>query len=239
MLLYDWPRGVAVSRFTPKSGPMIYGTGQSMVDYVQVTAAPTGLVAFELGIAPSKGAAARELRALIAGLASGANAVSWTFVDPDRMSWTELGLTVSAAQETAGMPWSNGLPWSNGQNWRIGPPLARLSVAAAKGATVLTIDATAWGGNVGVGTILGIVGQFGFYTVSSSRRSGATATVTVWPGLRRAAEANAAVTLQPAIAARLTGADAAQWSREAWVSGGTLTLVELPDGDLRRSAARI
>ncbi|MCW1844120.1 hypothetical protein [Prosthecomicrobium hirschii] len=239
MLLYDWPIGVNVNRFTPKSGPVVYGASQSMTDFVQTVAAPTGLVSFELGIAPCKGEAARHLRALVIGLAAGANAVRWTHPDPDRMSYRDMGLTLTNSQEANGVPWDNGLPWDNGRNWTVGWPSATLSSSVALGDGIVAIDTTNWGGELDIGTIFGISGQFGIYTVSAVQFAGSIATARIWPTIRRPAAAGSLVTLRPTIAGRLVSPDAGQWSRREYVDGATVTLVEVPDQVIRRYATAL
>jgi hypothetical protein len=215
---------------TLRGGPTILGVSQSLSDYVQVVSAPTGLVAFDLVFPSARDALVRAARGLIAQLAGGADAVLYPWYDPDRMGDAYIGFAPTASQIANGVPWSQDQPWSDLQNWALSTPRATMSAAAAKGATEIAIDVSAWNGHLDLGSVIGFDVHRGIYTVKWRTLAGSVATARIWPPLRRAVATGAAVTLTPEIAMTLASPQAWEFTRGVGhLESFTLSLREVPD----------
>lgn len=224
---------------TITGGPTVLGVSQSLTDFTQVVSAYTGLVAFDLGFPPSRGASARSARGLIAQMAGGADAVRYPWFDPDRMENSYINFNPTDDQVQQGLPWSADQPWSNLQNWAMSLPQATAAASAAKGATTISINVTEWNGRLDVGTIFGFAEHFGIYTVKWRSISDSTATATIWPPLRRAISSGSYVTLAPDIVVTLATPEGAQLARgPSHQEGFSLSFREVPDEVVRTYGAR-
>jgi len=153
------------------------------------------------------------------------------------MSNDRIGFELTETERQSGWPWADGRSWADGRNWRRAPPMAMLAADAAEGAVELVLDVARWGGHCDRGTVFGLVGQFGLYTVQVATVSEALATVRIWPALRAAAPAGTLATLRPTLAVRLAPGGGSPLTVAASMEGAALSLVEVPDPVIRRYAS--
>lgn len=237
MLLHDWPKGLRWESFRATRGPQVIGVSSSLTEDIQTVLSPHGLVGFELGFPPFRPAEALAFQGLLNAFAGGADAVRFTFCNPVRMSNDRIGYDLSAAERSAGWPWADGRSWADGRNWRRAPAMAVLAADAAEGAVELVLDVAKWGGYCDRGTVFGLVGQFGLYTVRVATVADSLATVRIWPSLRAAAPAGTLATLRPTLAVRLAPGGGSPMTVAASLEGASLSLVEVPDPVIRRYAS--
>jgi len=229
--LLDWPAGLMYRTRTVISGPRSIraGSSESSTGYVQSVASPFGLWRIQFTFPPKKGKAARAMNGLITALHGGANAVRVPIYDPDQLGYQDLGINV--ADDDPQVDWGETeLPWSDlGLQWRLGYPPLDIEAAAAKGATQIEVDATSWGAEIDLGTMLGMEpSHFGAYVVTEVITPG---TLRIWPPLRKAITTSNKANLTPTLAMRLMGEGDATISRElGTTSEASLTLTEVePD----------
>ena len=237
MLLHDWPKGLRWESFRATRGPQVIGVSSSLTEDIQTVLSPHGLVGFELGFPPLRSAEALAFQGLLTAFAGGADAVRFTFCNPARMSNDRIGFELTETERQSGWPWADGRSWADGRNWRRAPPMAMLAADAAEGAVELVLDVARWGGHCDRGTVFGLVGQFGLYTVQVATVSEALATVRIWPALRAAAPAGTLATLRPTLAVRLAPGGGSPLTVAASMEGAALSLVEVPDPVIRRYAS--
>lgn len=237
MLLHDWPKGLRWESFRATRGPQVIGVSSSLTEDIQTVMSPHGLVGFELGFPPLRSAEALAFQGLLTAFAGGADAVRFTFCNPARMSNDRIGFELTETERQSGWPWADGRSWADGRNWRRAPPMAMLAADAAEGAVELVLDVARWGGHCDRGTVFGLVGQFGLYTVQVATVSEALATVRIWPALRAAAPAGTLATLRPTLAVRLAPGGGSPLTVAASMEGAALSLVEVPDPVIRRYAS--
>jgi hypothetical protein len=237
MLLHNWPKGLRWESFRATRGPQVIGVSSSLTEDIQTVMSPHGLVGFELGFPPLRSAEALAFQGLLTAFAGGADAVRFTFCNPARMSNDRIGFELTETERQSGWPWADGRSWADGRNWRRAPPMAMLAADAAEGAVELVLDVARWGGHCDRGTVFGLVGQFGLYTVQVATVSEALATVRIWPALRAAAPAGTLATLRPTLAVRLAPGGGSPLTVAASMEGAALSLVEVPDPVIRRYAS--
>jgi hypothetical protein len=227
--LLQWPDGVLLTKMQPLSGPRTVGatSNESITGYIQTVASAFGLWKWQFTIPLVRDRSLRRLRGLITALHGGANAVRFTFEDPDRSS-QESGLAASPDRQF----WSNGKPWSNGQQWRVAPPNVAVAAAAAAGDSIVTLADEHWMSDLDVGDWLGFFPfHFGLYVVTEVVASGQ---FRVWPPLAQPIDTGSFATLRPVMVLRLQGEDGAIWSRDPeGASDASLTLVQVEDADVR------
>lgn len=237
MLLHDWPKGLRWESFRATRGPQVIGVSSSLTEDIQTVLSPHGLVGFELGFPPFRPAEALAFQGLLNAFAGGADAVRFTFCNPVRMSNDRIGYDLSAAERSAGWPWADGRSWADGRNWRRAPAMAVLAADAAEGDVELVLDVAKWGGYCDRGTVFGLVGQFGLYTVRVATVADSLAAVRIWPSLRAAAPAGTLATLRPTLAVRQAPGGGSPMTVAASLEGASLSLVEVPDPVIRRYAS--
>ncbi len=229
MRMVSWPVGLSPKLITPTTGPTVISSSESLSMLQQVVEYPTSLVGFDLEFPPAgPGQEARAFAGLVTSLAGGANVVAWPFRDPDEPTWAERGIGIR--DEFPVKPWLNGQLCSNGMPVRISPPLASFAAAASRGASVVTLDMSSWGG-LTIGTRFGSVYHFGVYMVvgvsidTMARRAEAT----IWPPLRADIASGEAATLRPGVAMRLARRDGGSMARgPGTMDGRSLSLIEVP-----------
>ncbi|RKE84596.1 hypothetical protein DFO46_1366 [Rhizobium sp. AG855] len=174
----------------------------------------------------------RRIEGLVTALHGGANAVRVDFPLPDQMTLAEAGVTVSAAEERDGVPWSNDLPWSNGLNWHVPYPTVSVAAAADRSGTVVSLASGYWGHRLDIGDVIGFRPlHFGMYMVTQVLSSG---TYRIWPPLRKAITTETLATLTPVLAMTLDSEASADLSRGvAHGEETTLILSEVFDYDVR------
>lgn len=212
MKLLRMPVGMIPREITPTRGPIVRGVTEGIDGTVQTVESPYGLVGLSLQFPPMLGPTARAYSRLRAALHGGANALAVPYFDPDEPLLKDLGFDVSKIAQQAGVPWSNGKPWSNGQLWGVALPKLAVAAAADVGTSVVKITVTPWNGNFDV-AYFGFVGHFALYAVKWVEISGSTATVSIWPPLRKAVTAADIVTTRPVIAMRLISESGATGTR--------------------------
>jgi hypothetical protein len=145
-------------------------------------------------------------------LHGGANAVKFTWDDPDGLTYAQMGLNITERAGAAGVPWSNNKPWSNGKNWEIGAVgNVSVSAAAAYKATTITLANEAWRNNLGVGDHIGFFPMhYGLYVITEVIGGGQ---FRIWPPLRKALTTDNYCHLRPVIVMRLLGENAAPTNR--------------------------
>lgn len=227
MKIIDWPVGIQYGSITWTQGPVVKAPSESVTSRFQTVESPNGLVGFDLTLQPMNERTARIYRGLISFLHGGANAVRFTFFDPDRPTFGELGYAESEALGTYHADtWDDGQTWAEGNYWEAGLPLATLTASSAKGTTSVTIDLSEWNDELYAGTIIGFPLHFGLYTVKYVNGNVAT----IWPPLRAAVASGEYVTLEPVIACRLSSSDGGRFSRgSSHIQDATISLVEVPD----------
>ncbi len=226
--LLSWPRDLALTKMQPLSGPRTVGaaSNESVTGYIQTVSSAFGLWRWQFTVQFSRGKSLRALRGLITALHGGANAVRYTFRDPDR-TLIESGLST----ETEAVAWSNGELWSNGCAWKTAPPLVSVGVAASLGDDEIVLTDEHWVPDLDVGSWIGFCPfHFGFYQVTqviSDTR------FKIWPPLDKALATTDYATLYPTMVMRLQGEDGAAWSRDAnGASETVLTLVQVQNADV-------
>jgi len=227
--LLTQPSGVYTRNIEFLSGPRAVGAGsnETTTGRVQTYASGYGAIRIKFDFQPMRGRIFREYRGWVMALHGGANATRWTFLDPDQLTFGEIGIDVSQSELDAGMPWGDtGLPWSNGQNWTIGIPDVA-TASASKGATIIHLDAALWGHLLGMGVALGFTNHFGAYWVTEVIVPGS---YRIWPPLRANVVSGVDMaTLSPTLALRLESEEAASVSRGLVVADRlSATFVEVP-----------
>lgn len=229
--LIDWPVGLGWTSREPLSGPRSVGGGSSTgsTGFEQTFASPFGLWRWQFSLPPLNGAMFRRYRGMVTSLHGGANAVRVPFRDPDALTFSDIGGSPSPNTLIAGVPWVNGKPWGNGKNWRPAMPVETVTAAASAGDTTVVLGTTTWGGKVGIGDMIGFVGQYGLYVVTCTGSTG----LTIWPPLRANVAANSYATLKPVMAMRLEGESGANLGRSTFTSSSlTITLIEVEHQDV-------
>ena len=112
--LLPFPEGNGVVSMTPVSGPNARNSGANTASdgSEQVFDHIGDVVALRLDFNAKIGTSARRERGWLTGLLGGANATRFQFIDADRMTLAEAGVSASGA-----VTWSNGQSWSSGQGW--------------------------------------------------------------------------------------------------------------------------
>ncbi|MCF1452299.1 hypothetical protein ACQZ61_04075 [Agrobacterium vitis] len=231
--LIDWPVGLGIRSWEPSSGPESVNSGSnaSTNGVPQTFASPLGGWGYSVTLPACQGRMARRLRGMITALHAGANAVRLAWHDADGMSLEEAGISYSVEQMRDGIPWANDEPWANGENWAAQYPLVTVGVAAAKGATIITLSDSFWGSQLDMGDEFGFVGHFAKYQVTQRIAAGQ---YRIWPQLRRAVTTNDLATLVPVLAMRPFSTSFASYSRDVDVMPETvLQLFEVYDYDVR------
>jgi hypothetical protein len=233
--LLDWPRGLAVTRMRPLTGPRSIGSGssQSLSGFSQTYASPFGYWRFQVDVQPMERRLARSVTSFITALHGGANAVRMPLFDPHGLSWSEAGVNVSGAFEgTIAVNWSNGQPHAEGRPFDASRPTVALASPAAKGASVVTLANTHWGHSP---HLMGFIGfgpfYFGLHVITQALGGGQ---YRIWPPLRKSLGAGAFATLDPVIVMRLEGeGSAAIEYQDVVTDGASFTFLEVPDDQVR------
>jgi hypothetical protein len=233
--LVDWPLGLGVASMEPLSGPRAVGaaTTTSIGSFTQTTASPFGIWRWQFSFPPMYRAKFRRYRGWITSLHGGANATRVPFFDPDKMAPAEIGLAAPIGWTLGqGAPWYNGQPWFNGHDWSFTPPTVPVAAAASARDTTVHVADEFWGHSLDVGDYLGFLPfHLGLYIVTEVFEPGH---YRIWPPLRRAIAADDFATLEPNLAMRLEGEQAATAGRGLSASeGAVVTLVEVEDADVR------
>lgn len=232
--LLSWPLGLRANRMRLLSGPRTVGasTSESIGAFVQTTASVDGVVTLEFGFPDLRGQMARRVRGWVKALHGGANATRVPFCDWDGLSIPQRGLQATAAQWKAGDPWSNGQAWLNGANWQGGVPTVAVAAIAAMNSTIVSLDDAFWGHDLDMGDRIGFWPlHFGSYEITEVIEPG---TYRLDLPLRKELTTDDFATLQPVLAMRLLGENAAQAERgPAFMQGLTMQLVEVLDYDVR------
>ncbi len=229
--LLSWPIGVIPKKATPMSGPRSQGSGgnESTTGFIQTRSSPFGLWRWQFEFDRMKGAKARRYSGLITALHGGANAVRVKYVTGNPVEPALWGVTGYTGGDVM---WSNGQPWSNGRGWQQSPPLVPVSAAAAKGATIITLQQSFWGAHLGPGDMIGFSPfHFGWYHISEDIGGGQ---FRIWPPLRVALTIGSVCTLEPVMAMRLESESAATFAEEVGATAeSTMVLVEVEDAYIR------
>ncbi len=232
--LLNWPIGLGIRAWQPLSGPRAVGAGSStsIGGLTQTVASPFGGWAYGFTFPVCKDQAARRLRGWVTGMHGGANATRVPFYDADGLTFGEAGVSYSASLIRFGNSWANGEVWANGAGWAASLPTVAVSLSAAKGATVVSLGAAFWGHSLGDGDFFGFCPlHLGKYTVTEVIAPGV---YRIWPPLRKAITPSDRATLNPVLAMRMTGEDAASLSRGlGHMEETTVTLFEVFDDDVR------
>lgn len=232
--LLSWPVGLRANSMRPLSGPRAVGasTSESIAAFVQTTASVAGLVTLEFGFPDLRGQMARRVRGWIKALHGGANATRVPMCDWDGLSYLQRGLDGPADRWRAGEPWGNGLSWSNGQSWHGAFPIVSVATAAAIDATIVSLGDVFWGHSLDMGDRIGFFPlHFGSYEITEVIGPG---TYRLDLPLRKAITTDDFATLNPVLAMRLLGENAAQAERgPAFLQGLTMQMVEVLDYDVR------
>ncbi|WP_421930129.1 hypothetical protein [Nitratireductor rhodophyticola] len=233
--LISRPDGLGLVSIEPLSGPRAVNAGQnqSISGFVQSVAGAFGLWRFRFAFHAMRGAEFRQYRKWITALHGGANATRWPFCDPDAITFQEAGVDASNFEIATGQPWSNGEPWSNDQNWATSRPNIAVAEDAAKDATIVKLADSFWGHQLDGGDYLGFFPfHFGLYLVTEVISAG---TYRIWPPLRKAITTDDFATLNPTLALRLEGEDAASAGRGLVVADTLqITMIEVLDYDVRK-----
>ncbi|WP_173931395.1 hypothetical protein [Chelativorans sp. Marseille-P2723] len=228
------PNGLPITAIEPLSGPRTIhaGASQSIGNFVQTFGSPFGLWRFRFSFAPMRGKMFRRYRGWVTALHGGANATRWHFFDPDAITFQEAGVDASNFEIATGEPWSNDQPWSNMENWQSSRPRVPAD-AAEMGATLIQLADVFWGHRLEGGDYIGFASDhFGLYIVTEVIEQG---WYRIWPPLRKAVELGDEATLNPTLAMRLEGEDAAVANRGLEVADNlSVTLVEVLDSDVRQ-----
>lgn len=228
--LLDMPAGLGMTDLQFLSGPRVINatTTETLSAFVQTTASPFDALSFQVSFQPMQGALARRHRGWIRALHGGANATRFRLPDPDRMKPAEAGI----AGEFGGRPWTNGKPWSNGQSWRASYPVVAVASSAVVGGSVVSLADSFWGHSLDIGDRFGFLPfHLGFYEVTEVIQPGK---YRIWPPLRAAIDTDGYATLDPVLAVRLVGLDAASLQRDAQAAQNmTASFVEVFDYDVR------
>lgn len=232
--LVPMPVGLRVTSRAPLSGPRSASAGatESLTGFVQTVASPFGQWRWQFTYTQMIKAEARRFRGWVVSLHGGANATRVTFKDPDEMSRAEQGVTMTLEQERSGLSWSNGATWSNGLGWSCPPPLVGVAVAAAKDATVISLDDEYWRDSLNYGDQIGFAPYYlGLHVITEVLGAGQ---FRIWPPLRAALTADNWATLRPVMAMRLEGEASATLARGITATeASTVTLAEVTDENVR------
>lgn len=228
------PVGLKVTSRAPVSGPRSASSGatESLTGFTQTVASPFGLWRWQFTYTQMIKAEARRFRGWIVSLHGGANGTRVTFKDPDEMTRTEQGVTMTPEQERGGMTWSNGESWSNGMGWSCPPPLVGVAAAAAKDATTISLVDEFWRDSLDYGDQIGFGPYyFGLHVVTEVLGSGQ---FRIWPPLRAALTTANWATLRPVMVMRLEGEGSATLARGIMATEvSTVTLTEVTDENVR------
>ena len=218
---------VGITEQEAESGPETVGatSSSSIANFTQTVSSPYGAWMWKFTFVAHRGEAARELRGWAVALHGGANATRWNFVDPDRATASELGLSGTPS-------FSNGMKFSNGRGFSQAPNAIPLASASAKDATTVTLSDYLFGHDLPFGSYISFFpSHFGLYVVTQELGNGQ---YRIWPPLRKAVAAGDYVTLFPTLAMRPKSKDAIKITRELnVVTGATAEMVEVFDYDIR------
>lgn len=232
--LLSWPVGVRANFREPLSGPRAIGSGStdSVEGFNQSYSSPFGLWSWRFAFPPLRGQEFRRYRGLVTALHGGANAVRVSFCDWDGLSFNQRGVQANTQSWRSGQPWGNSLPWDNNQNWQSSNPLARVVAASSKDDTQIKLAPEYFGHQLDIGDMIGFSPfHFGLYTITEVFEPGH---YRIWPKLRKAIGVDDYATLNPVLAMRLAGQDAAPLPREAaFATGLSISLIECLDYDVR------
>lgn len=232
--LLNYPIGLRANSMRKLSGPSTRGAGQStgVSGWAQTVASPFGARKFEFSFPPIKGKLARRTRGWITAMHGGANATRVKLCDWDGLSFADRGIITTSDQYAQGSPWSNGMPWTNGINWHNGSPSIEVAAAAAEDATIVSLADDFWGANLGIGDWIGFFPfHFGAYEVTEVIGGGQ---FRLDLPLRAALTTSSRCYLNPWLAMRLEGENAAQAERDAFALVGlTIVMAEVFDYDVR------
>jgi hypothetical protein len=232
--LLSWPNGLRWNRWKWLSGPESVGASADTTigDFTQTMATPFGARHVQLSFPPMRGKVARRARGLVTAMHKGANAVRVSLCDWDGLPFDEAGVNATQQQRQAGIPWSNGMPWINGQNWKLTKPNVPVMVAAARGASIVSLGDLFWGHDLGMGDWIGFFPfHFGHYEVTEVLDDGQ---YRIWPPLRAPLETGDYATLYPVMAMRLKADNLPDAERgPSFVENLTISLFEVFDYDVR------
>ncbi|MEQ1403830.1 hypothetical protein ABK249_02695 [Neorhizobium sp. Rsf11] len=233
--LLSWPIGLRWNRWKPLNGPQSIsaGVGTTIGDVTQTVASPFGARYLQFSFPPMRGRVARRARGLVESLHMGANAVRVSICDWDGLTFSEAGVTITEQQKRTGIPWSNGMPWANGKNWKITKPNVAVAAPAAEDATIIKLQPSFWGHDLGIGDWIGFFPlHFGLYGITEVVADGE---YRIWPPLRKAVLTDDFATLYPVMAMRLLSSNLPDAERgPAFLEGLTISLFEVFDADARQ-----
>lgn len=232
--LLDFPIGLRPNRMRKLAGPKTRGAGQSVgaTGWEQTVASPFGARRLEFSFPNIRGKLARRTRGWISAMHGGANATRIRLCDWDGLSLADRGINATLAEYKAGSTWSNGLPWSNGQNWSNSEEPLAVTAAAAQDDTIVSLDVSGWGANLGVGDWIGFFPfHFGVYEITQVVDDGQ---FRLDMPLRDALTTSSWAYPNPTLAMRLESESAASGERDAFsLTGLSLVMVEVFDYDVR------
>lgn len=232
--LLDYPIGLRPNRMRKLAGPKTRGAGQSVgvTGWEQTVASPFGARRLEFSFPNIRGKLARRTRGWISAMHGGANATRIRLCDWDGLSLADRGIDATLAEYKAGSTWSNGLPWSNGQNWSNSEEPIAVTAAAAQDDTIVNLDVSGWGANLGVGDWIGFFPfHFGAYEITQVVDDGQ---FRLDMPLRAALTTSSYAYLNPTLVMRLESESAASGERDAFsLTGLSLVMVEVFDYDVR------
>lgn len=233
--LLNWPAGLGIRSRRPLAGPRTVGATsqqETIGGRFQSVSSPFGGWKYEFLLPVAYGRAYRQIEGLVTALHAGANAVRVPWPVPDSLTLQEAGASFTPMQEALGLPWSNEQSWSNGQNWGASPPNVPVASIAAFDASIVRLGSEFWGHALDMGSEIGFFPfHFGKYMVTEVRGNGE---YRIWPPLRKAITTSDFATLEPVLAMRLDGEQAASLTRGAgYGEETTLVMSEVFDYDVR------
>lgn len=221
------PPRIGISSVSLVNGPASRGSGtNTAMDGTEQTFSTFGqLPAFQLNFSPRQAKAARRQRGFMAALQNGANALRFKLPDPDRLS-----VANSRGARTEPHGWANGVQWQ-GTNWAPSRPLVDVQRNASQGTDVVRLANRYWGRILEPGDWIGFGPlHFGAYMITETEGFGY---YRIFPRLRKAITFNDFATLMPVVIGRPAPGFPIFQRGPGVTQGGTLTLVEVPDHDVR------
>lgn len=227
--LLPYPEGHGIVSVTPVSGPNARNSGSNTAldGSEQVFDTIGDVVALRLDFPFRRGKGARRERGWFTGLLGGANATRFQFIDGDRMTLVEAGVSAAAA-----VTWSNNQNWSSGQGWLPSYPPVPVTAVAALDTGIIELSSNFWGQSLDIGDHIGFMPlHLAMYTIIEVISTGK---YRIWPRLRKALVTTDFAILTPTLAMRPLGVSAISMKRgPVGTEAQSITLVEVFDYDAR------
>jgi len=223
--IYDWPASVPFFNGVFHAGGQAHDGGFTTGGVAVLLPEPGGRAFMDVEFRYAPKCSAAIVSWLISKVKNGTVFRVPVFNSPQLVPAADLGISISKADQSKGLPWSNAQSWDNGQNWDF-EPVAIASAASLDGTTTIHVDMGLLAKGVSHGHVIGHKDVA--YVVDDITYSGSVATITITPPLRQDVVAGDLVTFRPRMRATVSNPEnfRSLFERGKFIRPGGIVFVE-------------